>query len=396
MNEALLSLPDGFTVHPKLQRLMDRRRVALDEGCTIEWAHAELLAIASILAEGIPVRLSGQDTERGTFSQRHLVLRDYHTGERYVPLQSLPQSRASFAVYNSPLTEAATLGFEYGYSTEAPEALTLWEAQFGDFANAGQVVIDQYLAAGSVKWHAQSALVLLLPHGLEGQGPEHSSARLERFLQLAAENNLWIVNCSTPAQYFHVLRLQGWTRGDRRRPLVVMTPKSLLRHPMASSTLADLAQGAFQPVLDDAGRRGEQTLVERLVFCSGKLAIDIDSAMASDPEEFAWLAVARVEQLYPFPTANLERAIANYPHLREVVWAQEEPRNMGGWSYIESRLCLLLPAGLSLSYIGRPERATPGEGTSQRHSREQSAVVRGILSRESLMTRRINKVREVE
>jgi 2-oxoglutarate dehydrogenase E1 component len=403
LNEALLARPAGFTPHPRLERQLARRREALERAGGIDWAHAESLAFASILADGTPIRLTGQDTERGTFSQRHLVLHDASTGARYVPLQALPQARAACAIYNSPLSEAAALGFEYGYSVHAPETLVLWEAQFGDFANAGQVVIDQFIAGARAKWREHPALVLLLPHGYEGQGPEHSSARLERYLQLAAEDNLRVVNCTSAAQYFHLLRAQAGLLASGPRPLVVLTPKSLLRHPRAGSSLVDLTAGGFQPVLDDARTREHPEAVRRLVLCSGKLGVDLagaaeeaggagDGGRAADapavavaagsgrPPNAPAAAVVRVEQLYPFPSAALTRVIARYPALEEVVWAQEEPRNMGAWSALAPRLTPLLPEGMPLGYLGRPERASTAEGMADAHAREQARIVAGALT----------------
>jgi len=379
LNEALLRLPEDFTLHPRLVRPMERRRAALDDG-TIDWAHAETLAFASLLAEGVPVRLTGQDTERGTFSQRHLVLHDVRTGRRYVPLAALPQARASFAVYNSPLSENAVLGFEYGYSVQAPRALVLWEAQFGDFANAAQVIIDQFIVAGKAKWRQTPALVLLLPHGYEGQGPEHSSARPERFLQLAAEENLRIVNCTTAAQYFHVLRRQARLLESDPRPLVILTPKSLLRHPLAAARLDELATGSFQPVLDDPAAVDRRNDITRLLLCSGKIYVDLVSseqrATATDT------AIVRLEELYPFPAEELAQVLARYPALREAIWVQEEPKNMGAWSYVAPLLRDLLPPALELRYIGRPSRAAPAEGSAEAHAVEQARIVREALSGE--------------
>ncbi|HEX6506782.1 MAG TPA: 2-oxoglutarate dehydrogenase E1 component, partial [Chloroflexota bacterium] len=338
LNEALLERPEGFEPNPRLERVLIRRREALDREGAIDWAHAETLAFATILAGGTPIRLTGQDTERGTFSQRHFVLHDPNTGAWCVPLQALPQARASFAVYNSPLTESAVLGFEYGYSIHAPEALVLWEAQFGDFANAGQVLIDQFLTSGRAKWRSEPALVLLLPHGYEGQGPDHSSARLERFLQLAAQDNIWVANCSTAAQYFHLLRLQAALLDSDRRPLVVMTPKSLLRHPLAASSLNDLAEGEFRPVIDDTHGPSRREQVQRLVLCSGKIAVDLTTTSKARLEPVDWVAVARVEMLYPFPEAELREVMAAYPNLNEIAWVQEEPENMGAWTYMAPQL----------------------------------------------------------
>ena len=332
------------------------------------------MAFASLLVEGIPVRLTGQDTERGTFSHRHLVLHDAHTGERYAPIQHLSDATASFEVHNSPLSEYAAVGFEYGYSVAAPEALVLWEAQFGDFVNGAQIILDQFVVAGLSKWGETSRLTLLLPHGYEGNGPEHSSARLERFLQSTAQENIRVVNCSTAAQYFHVLRRQALD--PHARPLVVMTPKGLLRLREAASGLADLAEGAFEPVLDDRG--AEKEARTRLVLCSGKVYYDIVGhelrASADD------VAVARIEQLYPFPRDEAAAVIRSYPRLEEVVWAQEEPQNMGAWRSIRHRLEEACPPGVPLRFVGRPWRASPSEGYPTAHLREQDRIVRAALT----------------
>src|SRR5262249_20757537 len=324
LTDELLRVPDGFTVHPNLARRLERRLTALDEG-GIDGGQAESLAFASLLVEGIPIRLTGQDTQRGTFAQRHLVLHDAQTGETYTPMQNLDEGSASFEVFNSPLSEYACMGFEYGYSAAAPEALVLWEAQYGDFANGAQIVIDQFVSSGLSKWRETSRLTLLLPHGYEGNGPEHSSARLERFLQLGAQENIRIVNCSTSAQYFHLLRRQALTA--TARPLVVMTPKGLLRLKDASSTLDELAHGGFRPVIDDVGV--DKQAVRRLVLCSGKIYYDLVGHETR--AKAAGVAVARLEQLYPFATEAARNLIGTYPYLREVVWAQEEPQNMGAW-----------------------------------------------------------------
>ncbi|MGH2614209.1 MAG: 2-oxoglutarate dehydrogenase E1 component, partial [Thermomicrobiales bacterium] len=380
---AIHAFPETLRVSAKLLRQWQRRAAVLgqpDGAGKIDWAHAETLAFASILADGTPIRLTGQDTERGTFSQRHLVLHDVETGERWVPLQHLPEAKAAFAVYNSPLSEAAAVGFEYGYTVHAPKALVLWEAQFGDFANGAQVIIDQFLAAARAKWQQEPALVLLLPHGYEGQGPEHSSARLERFLQLFAEGNLLVANPTTSAQYFHLLRRQAKLLATDRRPLVVMTPKSLLRNPQAASTLDQLAEGSFHPVLDDF-RVENPEAVTRLVFCSGKLGVELDGSAQRDGTDD--VAVARLELLAPFPADDLARALARYPNLEEIVWAQEEPRNMGAWSYVEPRLRDLLGASdrpLPVRYAGRPERASPAEGSLERHGVEQARIIQSALA----------------
>jgi len=372
LNRQAHALPEGFNLNPKLRRQLQRRLEVVERDGALDWAHAELLAFASILADGIPIRLTGQDTVRGTFSQRHVAFFDVETNERVIPLQRMPAARASFDVHNSPLAEAAPLGFEYGYSLQAPEALVLWEAQFGDFANAAQVIIDQFIASARVKWQETSGLVLLLPHGYEGQGPEHSSARLERFLQLAAEDNLRIANCTTAAQYFHLLRRQAALLKTAPRPLVVMTPKSLLRHPKAASPLAELAHGSFKPVLDDsqAGERAPE--ITRLILCSGKVYVDL--VTSPHWEEARHVAIVRVEQLYPFPEEELRRVIDRYPNARDVVWLQEEPRNMGAWTFMEPRLRPLL-GDRALRYIGRPERASPAEGLADLHDQEQARIV---------------------
>jgi 2-oxoglutarate dehydrogenase E1 component len=372
LNDELLRVPDGFTVNPKLERVLERRREQIDTG-EIDWGQAEALAFASLLVEGIPVRLTGQDTERGTFSHRHLVLHDPDTDATCRPIQSLTDATASFEVHNSPLSELAALGFEYGYSVAAPEALVVWEAQFGDFVNGAQVIVDQFIVSGLSKWHQTSRLTLLLPHGYEGNGPEHSSARLERFLQLAAQENIRIANCTTAAQYFHLLRRQALEVTGR--PLIVMTPKGLLRLKAASSSLDELAGGAFAPVLDD--READHEAVTRLVLCSGKVYYDIvgSDLRAATPT----VAVARLEQLYPFPVEPAAALVASYPNLRELVWVQEEPQNMGPWRLIRHRLEDTLPAGVPLRFIGRPWRASPSEGYPTAHAREQGRIARQAL-----------------
>ena len=322
LNEELLRVPPGFEVNAKLARQLERRRQTVEEG-GIDWGQAEALAFASLLVDGIPVRLTGQDTERGTFSHRHLVLHDARTDETYVPMQHLPDARAAFEVFNSPLSEYAALGFEYGYSVSSGDALVLWEAQFGDFVNGAQIVIDQFLVAGLSKWRQSSRLTLLLPHGYEGNGPEHSSARLERFLQLAAQENIRVANATTAAQYFHLLRRQALD--PSARPLVVMSPKGLLRLREAGSRLEQLSEGRFEPILRDEGVDPER--VRRLVIASGKVYYDIAGHEARAAAED--VAVARLEQLYPFPVDAAAALVASYPNLEEIVWAQEEPQNMG-------------------------------------------------------------------
>jgi 2-oxoglutarate dehydrogenase complex dehydrogenase (E1) component-like enzyme len=372
LNLELLSGPEHFNVHPKLQRQLDRRLETIDEG-GIDWGQAEGLAFASLLVEGIPIRLTGQDTERGTFSHRHLVLHDPETGEQYTPMKDLPDAQASFEVYNSPLSEYAALGFEYGYSVGAAETLVVWEAQFGDFINGAQIIVDQFLVSGLSKWGQTSRLTLLLPHGYEGNGPEHSSARLERFLQLAAQENVRIANPSTSSQYFHLLRRQALD--PNARPLLVMTPKGLLRLREAAGTLEELAEGRFEPVLDDDVDRAQ---VRRLVLSSGKVYYDIvgHEERATRPE----IAVARLEQLYPFPVEPAARLVASYPALEEVVWAQEEPQNMGAWRAIRHRLEEAIGGRVPLRYIGRPWRASPSEGYPTAHLQQQERIVKEVLT----------------
>jgi 2-oxoglutarate dehydrogenase E1 component len=372
LNEELLRTPTDFTVHPKLARQLERRRTAMEAG-GIDWGQAEALAHASLLVDGIPVRLTGQDVQRGTFAQRHLVLHDVHTGETFTPMQHLDDATASFEVFNSPLSEYACMGFEYGYSVAAPEALVLWEAQYGDFANGGQIVIDQFVSSAMSKWRETSRLTLLLPHGYEGNGPEHSSARLERFLQLGAQENIRIANCTTAAQYFHLLRRQALDA--TARPLVIVTPKGLLRLKDATSRLADLADGSFQAVIDDAG--ADRNLVRRLVLTSGKVYYDIVGHEARGTADA--VAVARIEQLYPFPTDAVSALVASYPTLDEVVWAQEEPQNMGPWRSIRHRL-EEAATGRPLRFVGRPWRASPSEGYPTAHLIEQARIARDALT----------------
>jgi 2-oxoglutarate dehydrogenase E1 component len=384
-HDAIHAIPDGFSISGKLSRQWTRRAGILDtpDG-KIDWAHAESLAFAAIISDGTPIRLTGQDTERGTFSQRHLVLHNPENGEHYAPLQHLPTAKASFTVYNSPLSEQAAVGFEYGYSVHAPDALVLWEAQFGDFANGAQIIIDQFMGAARAKWRQEPSLVLLLPHGYEGQGPEHSSARLERFLQLSGNDNIRVANCTTAAQYFHLLRRQAGLLAIDPRPLVLMTPKSLLRNPLASSSIEDLATGTFMPVIDDPLAESRREQVTRLVLCSGKVAVDLDSS--DQRESAANVAVVRVEQLAPFQNSALRAVIGQYPNLTEIAWLQEEPRNMGAWTYMEPRLRELTGGDLPIDYIGRPERASPAEGSAEAHADEQARIVEAAFADAATVT----------
>ena len=375
LNKDLLEVPASFTIHRKLRKPLGRRVEALDNG-SIEFAHAEDLALGSLLNDGVHVRMTGQDTERGTFSQRHMVLHDEKTGIKYAPIQHLEDAKAPFELHNSPLSEIACLGFEYGYASSKPESLVIWEAQFGDFANSGQVIIDSFLASGESKWGLTSRMTLLLPHGHEGAGPEHSSARMERFLSLAAEGNMRIANPSTAAQYFHLLRRQALIK--KPRPLIVFTPKGMLRQPAATSSLEQLTDSHFHFIIDDAKAVDHRDKIERLVLCSGRIFHDIDAADQRSTAEN--VAVSRIELLYPFAKQQINEMIAGYPNLKEVVWVQEEPSNMGAWSVMRRRLIEMMPDGVKLDYIGRPERASPSEGYSVAHLQEQQRIVLSALT----------------
>jgi 2-oxoglutarate dehydrogenase E1 component len=373
LNEALLRAPEGFIVNRKLERPRGRRREALDtlDERTIDWATAEELALASILADGVPIRLTGQDTERGTFNQRHAVLFDASSGARFIPLQSLPQAKASFEVHNSPLSENAALGFEYGYNVQEPGRLVIWEAQYGDFFNGAQTVVDEFILSARAKWGLTPSLVMLLPHGLEGQGPDHASGRPERFLQLAAAINVRIVNCSTAAQYFHLLRLQATLLKTDPLPLIIFTPKSLLRHPLVASSLRELAEGRFQRVIDDPQAVRDPGRIRRLILASGKITVELAASRDKNPA----VAVARVEQLYPWPEADLRPVLESYPHLEEVAWMQEEPSNMGAWEFLQPQLTRLINGRWPLNYIGRPRSSSPAEGSSSWHAATQAALI---------------------
>jgi len=380
-------LPPGFAPHPKLLAQLSRRRERVESG-RIDWSLAEALAFGSLVLEGTRVRLSGEDSGRGTFSQRHAVLFDHSTGEGYSPLAHLKEAQAPFHVHDSLLSEFAVLGFEYGYSVECPDALVLWEAQFGDFVNGAQVIIDQFIASAREKWGQTSRLVLLLPHGHEGQGPEHSSARLERFLQLCAQGNLQVTCPSTPAQYFHLLRRQA--RAAERTPLVVLTPKSFLRHPSAVSRPEDLVSGRFAEVLDDPSGPPHGS-AQRLILCSGKIYWDLREALGQGRDD--GIALARIEQLYPYPDAQIRALLAGYSPARDVVWAQEEPRNMGAWSFLEERLRAALAPGQTLRYAGRPRSSSPATGSHKRHLAEQLALLREALRDDVRESRSITDAR---
>ncbi len=390
---ALTTVPETIALHPKLKPIITRRQAMAEGREPMDWAFAELMAFGSMLLDGYRVRLSGQDSGRGTFSQRHALLFDYVTGQGYVPLNALksvaaaasaagattsttaeaavvtqPAADVDFSVYDSLLSEYGVLGFEYGYSVADPDTLVLWEAQFGDFMNGAQIVIDQFLSSAEEKWGQHSGLTLLLPHGYEGQGPEHSSARVERFLTLCAEGNMQVVYPTTPAQYFHALRRQ--LKNDPRKPLVVMTPKSLLRHPQAVSSLDELTQGRFEPVLHDV--LVHPAGVKRVVFTSGKVYYDLKAAR---DKASANVPIIRLEQLYPFPQPMIVETLRQYEGAAEIVWAQEEPRNMGAWPFLHERLFTLLQSGQTLRYIGRPISASPATGSHHRHEEQQKALV---------------------
>ncbi|MEA2635223.1 MAG: hypothetical protein QOH92_1990 [Chloroflexota bacterium] len=375
LSRQLLAVPDGFTVHPKLLRQMERRKAPLAER-EIDWAQAEELAYATLVTGGIPVRLTGQDTERGTFSQRHLVFHDPRSGKAWAPIQHLVGASATFELHNSPLSEYAALGFEYGYSSDASEALVCWEAQFGDFINGAQIIVDQFIVSGLAKWGQSSRLTLLLPHGYEGGGPEHSSARLERFLQLAAEGNIRVFYPSTPANYFHALRRQALH--TRPRPLIIMTPKSLLRLRPSWSRLEDFAVHSFRRVIDDPSMQDHREEVRRIILCTGKIYYDlIASPLRAAAKD---LAIIRVELLEPFRTDDVLAAIAKYPNVRQLTWVQEEPMNMGAYWHVKRRLEPKLPEQLTLHYTGRPERASPSEGYALAHEAQEERIVEAALT----------------
>jgi 2-oxoglutarate dehydrogenase E1 component len=374
LNAELMRVPDGFTVHRKLERGRERRKAMLENPAerTVDWATAEELAYASTLADGIAIRLTGEDVERGTFSHRHAVYHDAVSGARFVPLQSIPSARAAFEIHNTPLTENATVGFEFGYNIQEPNRLVLWEGQYGDFINGAQVILDEFLVSGRAKWGLAPSLVLLLPHGYEGQGPDHSSARLERFLNAAADTNVRIANCTTAAQYFHLLRRQARLLSTDPLPLIVLTPKSLLRHSMTASTPSELSEGRFQLVIEDAAIT-QPSQVKRLVLCSGKIYVDLASAEARKDNQS--VAVARVEQLYPFPAEQIRAVLDRYPKLREVCWVQEEPENMGAWEFARPLVEQAINGRWPLRYIGRVRNSSPSEGSSAWHNANQRAIV---------------------
>ena len=376
LNEALLRWPDDFKPNSRVARTLARRRDAMGDAGGIDWGHAESLALGSLLIDGTSVRLTGQDVERGTFSHRQDVLHDADSGNAYVPLKHLDSAKGRIDIYNSPLSETAVLGFEYGYSVTVSDTLVMWEAQYGDFANVAQTVVDQFISSGRAKWGQESSVTLLLPHGYEGGGPEHSSARLERYLQLCAEGNMRVAYPSTPAQYFHILRRQA--RTAERRPLILMQPKSLLRLPEAASKLSDLTSGSFQTVIDDATVANQRESVKRIVFCTGKIYYDLIDKRKRDGG--AGVALVRVEELYPWPHDEVARTVDSYPAIEDVVWAQEEPKNMGGWTFVWPRLRVSTGNAIAVRYIGRADRASPAEGYAEPHKAEQERIVSEVFT----------------
>ncbi len=375
INEGLQQAPAGFTFHKKLERARERRKSILNDPRerSIDWAAAEELALASILADGTAIRLTGEDVERGTFSHRHAVFHDAENGDAFIPLQTFPQATAAFEIHNSPLSEAGVVGFEFGYNIQEPDRLVIWEAQYGDFVNGAQVIIDQFVTSGRAKWALKPSLVFLLPHGHEGQGPEHSSARPERFVQAAADINMRVVNCTTAAQYFHLLRRQAALLRRDPLPLIVLTPKSLLRHPLVASTPMELVEGRFRSVIDDVEARQRASSIRRLVLCSGKVYVDLVTSERRQSSN--QVAICRVEQIAPFPRVALREVLVSYPSLTEVVWLQEEPENMGAWDWVRGQLEETIEDRCSLRFIGRVRSASPSEGSAAWHQINQRKIV---------------------
>lgn len=381
LHDGLLERPEGFNAFKRLDRVFRRREKMLDEGSKADWGTGEALAYASIIADGTPIRLTGQDSERGTFAHRHLVLYDENTSDTYSPMHGIKEAKASFDIHNSPLSEAGVLGFEYGYSVHSQDTLVIWEAQFGDFANAAQVIFDQFISSARAKWGDKSNMVMLLPHGYEGQGPEHSSARLERFLQMSAENNWIVANVTSSAQLFHLLRRQAALCGRKEsRPLIIMTPKSLLRNERVSSEAKEFTEGKFEPLRQQPNLRVSKKNAKRLLLGSGKVMVDIEEAIDNSEENFSWLRALRVEQIYPFPTKELEHELKQLPNLEEIVWVQEEPKNMGSWNFVSDYLRDLLKEGQTLRYVGRPDRSSPSIGDPNIHKIVQDQVVQEAIN----------------
>ncbi len=375
IEEKLGSLPEGFSVHPKLERTLEKRKHTFQDldAKSVDWASAEMLAFSTILEDGIPIRFTGQDTERGTFSHRHLTYHDVKNGNVFTPLESLATAKASFEAYNSPLTEGAAIGFEYGYNVQEPGRLVIWEAQYGDFINNAQMMVDEFITSARAKWGQTPSLVLLLPHAYEGQGPDHSSGRLERFLELAAETNIRIANCTTAAQYFHLLRRQALLLKTDPLPLIVMTPKGLLRHPRTASTPKELYEGRWEPVLDDPNASVLRNTAERLLLCSGKIFVDLVESKFREANEDT--AIVRLEQLYPFPAEEIRATLKSYNKLEEIIWVQEEPQNMGAWNYVRPLLAEILGSKFKVRYIGRTPNASPAEGSTALHAAHHAEVI---------------------
>jgi 2-oxoglutarate dehydrogenase E1 component len=394
LNEQLIEAPADFHVYPKLAKQLERRRSAVKTG-EIDWGTAESLAFASLLIEGHAIRLSGQDTQRGTFSQRHLVFHDDRNGVEWIPMQHLVSAEATFEVYNSPLSEVACLGFEYGYSAADPAAMVLWEAQYGDFVNNAELIVDQFISSSLAKWGQRSRLVLLLPHGYEGNGPEHSSARLERFLQLSAHGNMRVANCSNSAQYFHLLRDQAIAA--TARPLVIMTPKSLLRLKESACPLDDLASGEFHSIIDDpvasAGVK-QRKKVRTLLLCTGKIYYELE--LHPDRREAEDLAIVRIELLNPLPVEEVLALFRTYPNLEHIYWVQEEPSNMGAWLHLARPIGKRRPYDINWDYIGRPRRASPSEGSAGSHRLEQERIVTTALSTSHILAGKQSGISELQ
>lgn len=367
--KVLYTIPEGMKFFKKMEKLLNDRRKMVEESDQLDWGMAEMLAYGSLLSEGFPIRFSGQDVERGTFSHRHAVLKIEDSEEEYIPLNNISSKQGEFQIYNSLLSEYAVLGFDYGYSLAAPNGLTIWEAQFGDFNNGAQIIIDQFISSAEDKWRTMSGIVMLLPHGYEGQGAEHSSGRMERFLSLCAEHNMVVANVTTPANYFHMIRRQ--LKGEIRKPLVVFSPKSLLRYPKCVSSLNDLAKGGFKEIIDDEGVKASE--VKKLVLCSGKIYYDLieerENLKSKD------VALVRIEQLYPFPQKQLDAIVSKYKSASKILWVQEEPENMGAWAYI---LRLLRKSNIDL--ISRAESGSPATGSSKRHAVEQASILSKVFS----------------
>jgi len=379
VGEALINYPKDMTINSKVLRLLEQKKKILETGEGMDWAMAEALAYGSLLAEGSNIRMSGQDCKRGTFSHRHAVLFDQSTEKEYVSLNHITDKQGYFEVINSNLSEYAVMGFEYGYSLIDPKNLVIWEAQFGDFANGAQIMIDQFIASAEVKWLRMSGLMLLLPHGYEGGGPEHSSARLERFLQLCAENNMQVINCTSPANFFHAIRRQ--IHRKFRKPLIVMSPKSLLRHKLMVSKLSEIAEGTeFNPVLQETDKISSDSDIKRVIICSGKVYFDLYEARAN--ANIKNVAFVRMEQYYPFPEQGLGNALGRYKNA-EIVWCQEEPKNMGAWNFINGKIedCLISIKHKNTRpiYIGRPEAASPSAGYQKMHNIEQAKLIEQAL-----------------